>query len=88
MLRKYQTDSQQVLDELFDEKLLPFRLDARNLTAERPDEFQIHFYDSRLHSVMVQIEPSDSIPDQVRAVVLRRVSDPDMSYRLRFRESH
>ena len=88
MLQKYQAESQQVLDQLYDEKLLPFRLEARSLTAEGPDEFEIHFYDSRLHSVVVEVAQGGSIHDQVRAAVLRRVSNPDISYWLRFRASH
>ena len=78
MLRKYQSDSQQVLDDLFNEKLIPFKLEAHKVTAESPGEFRICFYDSRLHSVVVDARESNSIRDQVRAAVLLGLSDKEM----------
>ena len=44
------------------------------MTEERPGEFRIHFYDSRLYSVIVEAENSACIKDQVRLAVLRRLS--------------
>ena len=74
MLRKYQADSQQVLDDLFKEKLIPFKLVAQKVAEEGPGEFRILFYDSRMHSVVVEVENNHSIKDQVRAAVLLRLS--------------
>jgi hypothetical protein len=80
MLRKYQADSQQVLDDLFNERLIPFKLVAQTVAQEIPGKFRIRFYDSRLHSVVVEGKRNHSIKDQVRAAVLLRLSggrDPE-----------
>lgn len=74
MLRKYQANSQQVLDDLFNEKLIPFKLVAQTVAQESSGEFRISFYDSRLHSVVVEVGKGNSIKDQVRAAVLLRLS--------------
>jgi hypothetical protein len=74
MLRRYQADSQQVLDDLFNKRLIPFKLVAHKVAAESPGEFRIRFYDSRLHSVLVEGEKNHSIKDQVRTAVLLRLS--------------
>jgi len=74
MLRKYQADAQQVLDDLTSERLIPFKLVAHKVTQENRTELRIHFYDSRLHSVIVEGGKEISIKDQVRAAVLLRVS--------------
>jgi hypothetical protein len=74
MLRKYQADAQQVLDDLTSERLIPFKLVAHKVTEETGTELRIHFYDSRLHSVIVESGRDLSIKDQVRAAVLLRVS--------------
>ena len=55
MFRKYQADSQRALDELFNERLIPFKLVAQKLAEESPGEFRILFYDSRMHSVVVEV---------------------------------
>ncbi len=73
MLRKCQADAQQVLNDLFNEKLIPFKLVAQKVTDEGCGEFRIHFYDSRLHSVVVIVGKDTSIKDQVRIAVLLRV---------------
>ena len=74
MLRKYQADSQQILDDLFHQRLIPFKLVAHTVTQKCPGEFRIHFYDSRLHSVVVGGEKNQSIEHQVRTAVLLRLS--------------
>ena len=43
MLRKHQADSQQVLNDLFNEKLIPFKLVAQKVAEEGQGEFRIHF---------------------------------------------
>jgi hypothetical protein len=78
MWRNYQTDSQQALDDLFNERLIPFKLVAHAVAQESPGEFRICFYDSRLHSVVVSGEKNHSIKHQVRTAVLLRLSErPD-----------
>ncbi len=73
MLTKYQADAQPALDTLYREHLIPFRLQAQKVTEESPGEFRIHFYDSRLHSVLIDVKKESSIGDQVRAAVLLRM---------------
>ena len=74
MLRKYQADSQQALDNLFDDKLIPFKLVAQKVTDERHGEFTVHFYDSRLHSVNIVLNKGSSFVDQIRTAVLSRLN--------------
>jgi hypothetical protein len=61
---------QQVLDHLFNEKHIPFKLVAQKLTDEGLGECRVHFYDARLHSVVFGLEGDMSIGDQVRQAVL------------------
>jgi len=74
MLSKYRTDTQQVLDNLYNEHLIPFKLVAHNVTQEGSREFRISFYDSRLHSVVVEAGQAAPIADQVRVAVLGRLA--------------
>jgi hypothetical protein len=73
MLRKYQADSQQALDNLFNDKLIPFKLVAEKVTDERHGEFTVHFYDSRLPSVSIVLKQGASFMDQTRTEVLSRL---------------
>ncbi|MEA2206884.1 MAG: hypothetical protein QOE77_3660 [Blastocatellia bacterium] len=75
MLRKYQADSQQALDNLFNDKLIPFKLIAEKVTDERFGEFTVHFYDSRLRSVSIVLKQGASFMDQTRAEVLSRLKN-------------
>ena len=75
MLRKYQADSQQALDKLFNDKLIPFKLVAEKVTDERHGEFTVHFYDSRLRSVSIVLKQGASFMDQTRAAVLSRLKN-------------
>ncbi len=70
MLRKLQAETQQVLDNLFNEHLIPFKVVAQKIIEESPGEYRIHFYDSRLHSVVVEAGKDASIKEQVRSGVL------------------
>ncbi len=73
MLIKYKADAQPALDSLYREHLIPFELRAQKVTEENPGAFRIHFYDSRLHSVVIDLKQETSFADQVRAAVLSRV---------------
>jgi hypothetical protein len=75
MLRKYQADSQQALDNLFNDKLIPFKLIAEKVTDERHGEFTVHFYDSRLRSVSIVLKQGASFMEQTRAEVLFRLKN-------------
>ncbi|HEV7681648.1 MAG TPA: hypothetical protein VGO68_05970 [Pyrinomonadaceae bacterium] len=73
MLDRHKIDIQHALDDLFHNKLIPFKLVARKITEEYLGEFTIHFYDSRLHSVIVGAVKGISFAPQVRAAVLKRL---------------
>lgn len=73
MLDQYRIDTQRALDELFGDRLIPFRLVARKITEESPGEFTIHFYDSRLRSVVVGVFEGPAFGSQVRSAVLQRL---------------
>ena len=78
MLNKYRADTQQVLDDLYREHLIPFKLIAQQVTRESPREFRIRFYDSRLHSVVVETDQTARLEEQVRSAVLGRLAgNPD-----------
>ena len=65
---------QQVLNELWNEKLLPFALSVGKITKE-PDEYIIHFHDSRISTARVPFIQGLSFKDMVRAAVLRCVGE-------------
>lgn len=69
MLSKYQAEAQQALDDLFDEDVLPFKLIAHKVTGENYSEIRVHFYDSRLHSVILEPRKPVSIKKQLREAV-------------------
>lgn len=68
-----ETEAQQVLDELWNEKLIPFALTVGKIT-KASGEYTIHFYDSRLHTARVPLTESHSFRDMVRSAVLDRVA--------------
>jgi hypothetical protein len=67
-----EAEAQQVLDELWSEKLLPFKLSVGKITKES-GEYTLHFYDSRIRTVPVPLTKGDSFRDMVRSAVLTRV---------------
>jgi len=75
MLSKYQSEAQQALDDLFKEDLLPFQLTAHKVTEENRGEIRIHFYDSRLHSVILELQKPVSIKRQLREAVFLRLTN-------------
>jgi len=77
-----ETEAQQALDELFNEDLLPFKLEAHKVESIGPAEYQIRFHDSRLHSVDVSRRRGHRFKDVFRAAVLDRVKK--LSGRLRW----
>ena len=70
---KIEADAQQVLDELWSEKLLPFALKVGKITKASA-EYTIHFYDSRIHTTRVPLTPGQSFRAMVRSAVLDRVA--------------
>lgn len=73
MLENEKVEAQQALDELFREKLLPFKLSAAQLEPTGNEECQVRFYDSRLHSVNVSWLNGQRFRDAFRTSVLARV---------------
>lgn len=67
-----ETEAQQVLDELWAEKLLPFQMNVGKLTKGM-DQYTIHFYDSRLRTTKVPVLAGRAWQDMVRKAVLARV---------------
>lgn len=65
---------QQVLDELWSEKLTPFALNVGKITKDGA-EYTIHFHDSRIHTARVPFTVGLSFRDMVRAAVLARVAE-------------
>jgi hypothetical protein len=66
-------EAQQVLDELWKEKLTPFKLNVGKIT-EDTDARTVHFYDSRMRRVRVPSTEANSFRDTFREVVLARVA--------------
>jgi len=64
---------QQVLDEMWSEKIIPFALHVGKIT-QTADEYTIHFYDSRITTTHVPLIEGQSLRDMVRAAVLARVT--------------
>jgi hypothetical protein len=70
-----QTEVQQVLDELWKERLIPFQLNVGQLTKEEASSnYTIHFHDSRIRTALVSCTQRQSWADVVRAAVLARVA--------------
>jgi hypothetical protein len=64
---------QKVLDELWNEQLIPFVLTVGKITKDY-NEYTLHFHDSRIHTAHVLITESQPFRDLVRAAVLDRVA--------------
>lgn len=66
-------EAQQVLDELWSEKLIPFKLSVGKI-SKLTGEYVIHFYDSRIWTARVSLGQGESWAGMVRAAVLARVA--------------
>ena len=64
---------QKVLDELWNEQLIPFVLTVGKITKD-DNEYTLHFHDSRMHTAHGIITESQPFRDLVRAAVLDRVA--------------
>ena len=69
-----ESEVQQVLDELWNENLVPFALSVGKLTKER-DGYTIHFHDSRIRTAHIALIEGLPVRDMVR--VLDRVAKMD-----------
>lgn len=68
-----EAEAQQVLDQLWGEKLTPFALTVGKIT-EADGEYTIHFHDSRIYTCSVPTANGSSFSEMVRAAVLARVA--------------
>ena len=68
-----EAEVQQVLDELWGEKLIPFALTVGKIT-KASDEYTILFHDARMHSVRVRLSNGHPFRELVRAAVLARIA--------------
>ena len=66
-------EAQDALNEMNDEKLLPFKLHAGEVKDVGPAEYQVRINDSRIHSVDVSCRPGKSFKENFRVAVLERV---------------
>ena len=70
----FKLEAQQVLDEIWSEKLIPFALRVGKI-EETPDKYTIYFHDSRMHSVSFSLVVDHSFRDVFRSAVLVRVTE-------------
>jgi hypothetical protein len=68
-----EAEAQQVLDELWSEKLIPFALNVGKIT-KGPDEYTIAFHDSRIRTAYIPLTRDQSFREMVRSAVLDRVA--------------
>ena len=68
-----EAEAQQVLDELWAEKAIPFALNVGKLTRG-VGEYTIHFHDSRIRTARILLTDDQSFRDMVRTTVLARVA--------------
>ena len=66
-------NAQKVLDELWNEELIPFALTVGKIAKDN-DEYTIHFHDSRIREVCVPLTGGLPFGDMVRSAVLNRVA--------------
>ena len=69
----FEAEVQQVLDELWTNKTIPFALRLGKLTRSA-DEYTLHFYDSRMRTAHVPLSQERSFKERVREAVLARVA--------------
>ena len=73
MFEDQKAEAQKVLDQLWNEKLLPFALTVGELTKDA-DEYTIHFHDSRICTARVSLSEGQTFTDGIRVAVLARVA--------------
>lgn len=66
-------EAQSVLDDLWNDDLIPFQLTAHSVEYCGHNECTIRFYDSRLYSVDVSWSDQQPFQDAIRHVILDRV---------------
>jgi hypothetical protein len=72
-MEQQKAEAQKVLDDLFREGLLPFRLTVGKFLSLEDSGFTVAFHDSRIHHVDFRCLESDSFKNTFRQAVLDRV---------------
>jgi hypothetical protein len=67
-------EAEQVLYNLWSEKLLPFKLSARKVESTGVNGYLVRFYDSRFHSIDVSLSEGESFRETFTTAVLHHVS--------------
>jgi len=73
-LDKLAVEAQSVLNDLWGESLIPFKLTAHKVECVGPGEYIIRFHDSRLRSVDFSWKDTDSFDAALREAILSRAS--------------
>lgn len=73
MLEELHAEAQQVVDELWSDRLIPFKLTVGEF-SEGVGEYTIRFYDSRIYFVHVPLTNGHPFRDMVKSAVLARVA--------------
>ena len=73
MLEDQKAEVQKVLDELWNEKLIPFRLTVGKITRGTL-EFTVDFHDSRIGSAHISLSEGQPFTEGVRAAVLEQIA--------------
>lgn len=71
---------QETLDELFCERLIPFRLTADKVNADGVGEYVIPFFDSRIHSIRFSWKNGESFKEVVRVAIVDGVERMNTPY--------
>jgi hypothetical protein len=69
-----ESEAQQVLEQLWAEKLIPFELNVGKIT-KHSGHYTIHFHDSRMYTADVSLNEGQSWAEMVRVAVLDRVAN-------------
>jgi hypothetical protein len=70
MLEDQKTEAQQILDDLFSERLIPFKLTAHKVESVGVGDYIVLFNDSRLYSVDVVWNQGENFKDAFRESLL------------------
>jgi hypothetical protein len=68
-----EVEVQQLLDELWNEREIPFALNIGKITKDAT-EYTIYFHDARMRTICVPLGDNLSLRDLVRTAVLARVA--------------
>lgn len=71
--QRLEIEAQKTLDEMWEEKLTPFKLNIGKFSVES-EGYLIEFHDSRIHSVRIPLAKGRDWKELVRQAVLERVS--------------